>query len=242
MNPTTPNLEPKPSTQPGKAVTGGSRIIITGIILILTGLGSAAEKETTTQTREASGALTLWYTQPATEWTQALPIGNGRLGAMVYGGIEQEHLQLNEDTLWSGGPHDYDNPDAYQHLATVREQLEQGEYRAAEATAQKMLGRPKYQQAYLPLGDLFLDFPRGEKPSEYRRELNMQNAVSKVTYRIGNARFTRTVFASHPDQSIVMRLECDTPGRITFDLSMTSPHAFKSQTISDNTLVDVRPC
>ena len=210
--------------------------IITGIILILACLSFAAEKESTTQTREAAGALTLWYTQPATEWNEALPIGNGRLGAMVYGGIEQEHLQLNEDTLWSGGPHDYDNPDAYQLLATVREQLEQGEYLDAEATAQKMLGRPKYQQAYVPLGDLFLNFSQGEKPSEYRRELDMQNAVSTVTYRIGNARFTRKVFASQPDQAIVMRLECDQPGRIAFDLSLQSPHVFKSQTISDNTL------
>ena len=160
----------------------------------------------------------------------------GDSGPWCYGGIEQEHLQLNEDTLWSGGPHCYDNPDAYQHLATVRELLEQGEYVDAEATAQKMLGRPKYQQAYQPLGDLFLNFPKGEKPSEYRRELNLQNAVSTVTYRIGNARFTRKVFASHPDQAIVMRLECDTPGRITFDLSLTSPHASQSQTISDDTL------
>ncbi|NKB68988.1 MAG: glycoside hydrolase family 95 protein [Candidatus Latescibacteria bacterium] len=180
--------------------------------------------------------MTLWYTQPATEWTDALPIGNGRLGAMVYGGIEQEHLQLNEDTLWSGGPHNYDNPDAYRHLATVREQIEQGQYLDAEATAQKMLGRPKYQQAYVPLGDLFIDFPKGEKPSDYRRQLNLQNAVSTVTYRIDNEHFTRAVFASHPDQSIAMRLECDQPGRIVFDLSLTSPHAFKSQTISDNTL------
>jgi alpha-L-fucosidase 2 len=85
-------------------------------------------------------ALSLWYTQPATEWTEALPIGNGRLGAMVYGGIEREHLQLNEDTLWSGGPHCYDNPDAYGHLATVRELLARGEYAEAEATAEKMLG------------------------------------------------------------------------------------------------------
>ena len=220
-------------------------IIISGVVLIVTvtGLVSASEKETldskTIQTREAhvpSGALMLWYRQPATEWTDALPIGNGRLGAMVYGGIEQEHLQLNEDTLWSGGPHCYDNPDAYQHLATVREQLERSEYADAEATAQKMLGRHKYQQAYMPLGDLFLDFPKGDKPSEYRRELNLQNAVSTVTYRIGNARFTRKVFASHPDQSIMIRLECDTPGRITFDLSMTNPHAFKSQTTSNDTL------
>jgi alpha-L-fucosidase 2 len=90
---------------------------------------------------------------------------------MVYGGIEQEHLQLNEDTLWSGGPHCYDNPDAY--LSTVREQLEEGEYADAEATAQEMLGKHKYQQAYMPFGDLFLDFPKGETPSEYRREPNL---------------------------------------------------------------------
>ena len=121
------------------------KIIITGIFVILVGIGFAAEEKNTTDTHEASGALTLWYTQPATEWTQALPIGTGRLGAMVYGGIEQEHLQLNEDTLWSGGPHSYANLDAYQYLATAREQLEQGAYADAEATAQKMLGSPNYQ-------------------------------------------------------------------------------------------------
>ena len=130
----------------------------------------------------------LWYTQPATEWTEALPLGNGRLGAMVYGGIEQEQLQLNEETLWSGGPQSYDNPDAYQHLATVRELLEQGEYLEAEATAQKMLGSPKYQMAYQTLGDLFLNFPQNEKSSDYRRELNLQKAVSTVSYRMGDAR------------------------------------------------------
>jgi len=203
---------------------------------MLAGLGSAAEKETTTLAPKASSALTLWYTQPATEWTEALPLGNGRLGAMVYGGIEQEHLQLNEETLWSGGPQSYDNPDAYQHLATVRELLVQGEYLNAEATAQKMLGRPKYQMAYQTLGDLFLNFPQDEKSSDYRRELNLQNAMSTVSYLIGNARFTRKVFASHPDQTIVMRLECDKPGQITFDLLMTSPHATTSQTATGNML------
>ncbi|NQU22812.1 MAG: glycoside hydrolase family 95 protein [Candidatus Nealsonbacteria bacterium] len=181
-------------------------------------------------------ALTLWYTQPASAWTEALPIGNGRLGAMVFGSVERERLQLNEDTLWSGGPHCYDNPDAYRHLAEVREAVEQGKFVAAEATAQEMLGRPKYQHAYLPLGDLFLDFPKSEKPSEYRRELNMRGAVAQVTYRIGDARFTRKVFASRPDEAIVMRLECDKPGRITFDLSMKSPHPSKSQAIANDTL------
>jgi alpha-L-fucosidase 2 len=184
----------------------------------------------------SSGRLTLWYSKPAEKWVDALPIGNGRLGAMVFGGVEQERIQLNEDTLWSGGPHCYDNPDAYQHLAAVRGAIKRGEFVDAEATAQKMLGRPKYQQAYLPLGDLVIDFPKGEKPNEYRRGLNLKNAVSEVTYRIGKARFTRKVFASHPDQAIVMRMACDKPGRITFDLSMKSAHPFKSQTISDDTL------
>lgn len=181
-------------------------------------------------------ALKLWYTQPATEWTEALPLGNGRLGAMVYGGVRQEHLQLNEDTLWSGGPHSYDNPEAHEHLATVRQQLKRGEYRDAEATAQEMLGVPKYQQAYMPLGDFFLDFPGGEELTEYHRKLDLPTAVNTITYRIGDARFQRTIFASHPDQAIVVRLECDKPGRITFDLSMTSPHAFQSQSTEDGML------
>jgi alpha-L-fucosidase 2 len=156
---------------------------------------------------------------------------------MVYGGIELEHLQLNEETLWSGGPHSYDNPEAYQHLATVREQLKQGEYIEAEATAQKMLCIPKYQMAYQPLGNLFIMFPQGKKSSDYRRKLNFQNAVSTVSYRMGGAKFSRKIFASHPDQAIVMRLECDKSAQITFDLSLTSPHYSKSQAIEDNTLL-----
>lgn len=188
------------------------------------------------QASDTQDALKLWYTQPAREWTQALPIGNGRLGAMLYGGIEQEQLQINEDTLWTGGPHDYANPDAYQHLGMVRELLKQGKYSDAEAAAQKMMGRPIKQMAYQPLGDLFLQFTQGQKASDYRRQLNLQNAVSTVTYTIGGKRFTRKVFASHPDQAIVIRLECDRPGQITFDISMTSPHPCRSQTIADDTL------
>ncbi|MBB3207083.1 alpha-L-fucosidase 2 [Rhodopirellula rubra] len=186
---------------------------------------------------DADDALTLWYTQPASEWMEALPIGNGRLGAMVYGGVQQERLQLNEDTLWSGGPHSYDNPEAYSHLATVRKLLNQGEYAKAEDVAQNMLGIPKYQHAYMPLGDLFLDFPYAQSPNDYRCELDMQNAVSTVTYRIGDARFTRTVFASNPDQAIVMHLACDKPGRIDFDLSMTSPHQHQSRLSGVNGLL-----
>lgn len=181
--------------------------------------------------------LTLWYQQAATEWTDALPIGNGRLGAMVYGGIYEEHLQLNEETLWSGGPQSYDNPEAYQHLPKVRELLEQGKYIQAEELAEKMMGLPKYQMAYQPLGDLFLTFPEGEKSSNYRRELDLKNAVSTVTYTIDGARFTRKIFASHPDQAIVMQIECDKPGQIDFDLSLTSPHPSASKAKNGNILL-----
>ena len=102
----------------------------------------------------------------------------------------------------AGGPHCYDNPDAHQHLATVRSLLEQGEYAEAEVTAQKMMGRPKYQAAYQPLGDLFLKFAHSDLPSEsptdYRRELDIANAVSTVGYQVGDARFTRKVFGLSP--------------------------------------------
>ncbi|MBX3053144.1 MAG: glycoside hydrolase family 95 protein [Caldilineaceae bacterium] len=189
-----------------------------------------------TKSDRTSRRLTLWYAQPALAWNEALPLGNGRLGAMVFGGVEQERLQLNEDTLWSGGPHCYDNPQAYGHLAEVRGAIEQGEYSRTESLAQNMLGRHKFQQSYLPLGDLFLDFPKRGKPSEYQRTLNMETAVSEVAYRIGDARFTRQVFASRPDEVIVIRLECDNPGQITFDLSMKSPHPSKSHALPDATL------
>ncbi|QDU88535.1 hypothetical protein Pla175_19130 [Pirellulimonas nuda] len=208
-------------------------LIVAAAALVLTGVAVAAENGAPAQT---PGATELWYAQPASRWTEALPLGNGRLGAMVYGGVRQERLQMNEDTLWSGGPHCYDNPDAYGRLATVRQQLERGEYRDAEATAQEMLGRHKYQQAYMPFCVLRLDFPRGEKPTEYRRGLDLQTAVSTVAYRMGDARFTRRTFASHPDQAVVMRLECDKPGQITFDLSMTSPHPVEPETIGDGVL------
>ncbi|MFC1497399.1 glycoside hydrolase N-terminal domain-containing protein [Verrucomicrobiota bacterium] len=215
------------------AVRGLAEVRVKSAVLILVFMAIAGQVAAVGEERDL--AQTLWYTQPASTWVEALPIGNGRLGAMVFGGVEQEQIQLNEDTLWSGGPYCYDNPDAHQYLAEARKAIDQNEYLEARALAQKMLGLPKSQQAYMPLGDLFLDFPKGDKPSEYHRELNMQTAVNEVTYRIGEARFTRKVFASCPDEAIVMRLECDKPGRITFDLSIKSPHP-STQTGSDDTL------
>lgn len=180
--------------------------------------------------------LVLWYKQPATEWTKALPIGNGRLGAMVYGGVQMEHLQLNEETLWNGGPHTYDNPNAYKYLEEVRALLDKGEYAKAEQLAQKMLGIPYKQMAYQPLGDLFLMFPQGEKSQNYQRQLDLKTAVNTVTYNVGPTRFTRKTFASYPDQSIVMRIESNAKKQVTFDLLLTSPHNSVTE-VKDNKLL-----
>ena len=185
---------------------------------------------------EPSNNTKLWYSKPATEWSEALPIGNGRLGAMIYGGVKLERLQLNEDTLWTGGPRSYDNPEALQHLEPVRNLLTKGAYEQAEDLAKKMMGKPLYQMAYQPLGDLFLSFPGNEQASDYRRELDLRTAVSTITYRVDDAQFTRKIFASNPDEAIVIRLECDKPGRRTFDLFATSPHPSQSKAIDNNTL------
>ena len=179
---------------------------------------------------------TLWYEKPASEWTQSLPIGNGRLGAMIFGGIQEEHLQLNEDTLWGGGPHCYDNPEALDHLLRVRELIAEGKFDEAEILADKLLGIPKYQQAYQPLGDLYLRFSDHGEVTDYRRELNMGDAMARVTYRIGDSRFERQFFASYPDQVIVIRLTCDGPEKISFMLGMDSPHPSNTRAIGDSVL------
>lgn len=191
---------------------------------------------TAASSADALDNTTLWYSQPAEEWTDALPIGNGRMGAMVYGGVEQEWLQLNEDTLWSGGPHCYDNPEAYQHFALVRKLLKEGKYAEAEDLAQKMLGQPIHQAAYQPFGDLHLKFQYEGDSSHYRRELDLENALTTVSYQVGDAEFTRKVFASHPDQAIVIRVECSRPGQINFDLTNTSPHPSESLAGEDGSL------
>lgn len=164
----------------------------------------------------------LWYAQPAQVWHEALPVGNGRLGAMVFGGVETERLQLNEDTLWSGPPQrDWNNPDAKKYLPEVRRLLlEEHDYAAANELTKKMQG--PFNESYEPLGDLVLKFPGSEAATDYRRELDLDTGVIRITYTLGGARFTREIFASVPDQVIVVRLTCDKPGRVAFAASMES--------------------
>ena len=158
--------------------------------------------------------LALHYRQPARAWVEALPIGNGRLGAMVFGGAAQERLQLNEDTLWSGGPRDWNNPRAREVLPEVRRLLFAGKYAEADQLCGQMQG--PFNQSYLPLGDLLLTFDGAEAPTAYRRWLDLDSAIAAVRYSIGDATFTREAFASAPHQAIVIRLSCDRPARISF--------------------------
>jgi alpha-L-fucosidase 2 len=169
--------------------------------------------------------LTLWYRQPAAEWTEALPLGNGRLAAMVFGGVTEERLALNEGTLWSGIPHDYIKGRPVTNLPEIRRLLFEGRENEATALADRtFMGDPRFQQAFQPLGDLKLSFPGHESYAGYRRELNIADGVSTTRYRVGDATFTREAFISAPGQALVVRLTCDRPGRIAFDASLTSPH------------------
>ena len=170
----------------------------------------------------AAGELTLWYERPAVDdegaedWNRALPLGNGRLGAMVFGGIRTEHLQLNEDSIWYGGPRDRNNPDAFKHLPRIRELLLAGDSAAAEKLAlAAFAGTPENQRHYEPFADLTFDMAHGTEVTDYRRELDLTRAVATTRYTVDGVTHTREYFVSAPDQVIVVRLRASARGAIS---------------------------
>ncbi len=170
----------------------------------------------------SAGRLLLWYRQPAKTWNEALPIGNGRLGGMVFGRTDSERIQLNEETIWAGEARDRSNPLGARSLAEVRRLLFSGKVVEAESLAHRtMIAVPKRMPPYQPLGDLRMNFPGHEKVTKYRRELDLDSGVVRVQYRVGDALFRREAFSSAADQVIVIRLTCDKPGRITFGATLT---------------------
>ena len=194
-------------------------VVLAALAALVVGEAVAMESPTT-----PSGPV-LWYDKPAAKWDEALPIGNGRLGAMVFGTAPGERLQFNEDTLWTGIPRDYANPDAHQSLAEIRRLLFEGKQKEAEKLAgEKFMSVPLRQEFYEPYGDLLIAFAGHESPAEYRRDLDLDSAVATVRYRVGDATFLREAFSSTPDQVIVVRFSSDKPGRVTFTAKMTSPH------------------
>jgi len=163
----------------------------------------------------------LWYRQPATSWTEALPIGDGRLGGMIFGGAPAERIQLNEGTVWAGEPRDRNNPAGHDALAEIRRLLFAGKPAEAEALADRtMIAIPRRMPPYQTLGDLLIEFYGQADIRDYRRELDIDTAIARVTYRSGDALFTREIFSSAVDQVLVVRLTCDRRGRISFQATL----------------------
>ncbi len=163
----------------------------------------------------ADDTLLLWYDKPASEWTEALPIGNGRLGAMIFGGPANDLLQLNEDTLYAGSPYDPNNPEALKALPEARRLIFEGKYKEAhDLVGAKMMAQPIKQMPYEPVGDLRLSFDGHDNVTVYRRQLDLNTAVTTISYKVGAVTFTRQMFASPVDQVIVVNLTADQPNQV----------------------------
>jgi len=187
------------------------------------------------------GPLVLWYTRPAEKWVEALPIGNGRLGAMVFGGTENERIQFNEDTLWIGGPHDYSHTGAAEYLPVIRKLISEGKQREAERLAMEhFMSVPLRQMPYQPFGDLKLHFPGHGKVNDYRRQLDLDQAITEVKYRVANITFTREAFASAPANVIAVRIAADRPGKVSFTAALSSPHSDSSTMKADGKQLALR--
>ena len=169
--------------------------------------------------------MVLWYQQPGEKWLEGMPIGNGYMGAMVFGRVHHERIALNEGTFWSGRPHDYTNPEGYKYYPEIRDQVFAGKYKEAEKLANEhFFGIPANQQAYQPLGDLLLHFNNSDTIKDYYRELDMETGIVKVTYTDGGADYTREIFMSYPDHIMVVHLTCSKPRSISFEAQFNSPY------------------
>jgi alpha-L-fucosidase 2 len=177
-----------------------------------------------------SQPLVLGYNKPAAEWVEALPVGSGRMGGMIFGGLDREHIQFNEDTLWMGEPHDYSRPGAVEHLAAIQRmvldgwQTEDGERRVHGYIVQNFLSDPLRQMPYQPFGDLYLQFDGHEGATNYARKLDIGQALATVEYKVGDTTYKREIFSSAPHRTLVVRLTADKPGSISFKGSYGCEH------------------
>ena len=207
-------------------------------VLCCCGVKDTARASSTDGLRTSS-PMVLWYRQPATRWVEALPVGNGRLGGMVFGGVDVEHIQLNEDTVWAGEKRDRVNPEALKNLPEVRRLLFAGKpLQAQDLAEQTMMGIPKRLPPYQSLGDLWIKFaPRVDELSDYRRELDLENGIARTRYRVGLAHFTREVFSSAVDQLLVIHLTSDQPGRLSFSATLTREQDSKTRAVAPDRVV-----
>ena len=225
-----------------------SRVIM--LLALLTSITTAGLLSVTAQ---VNGQNQLWYQQPAKRWAEALPLGNGRLGAMVYGGVSDEHIQFNESTLWTGQPHEYQHEGAVKFLPQIRALLNEGRALDREATALEKAGMkaeaaekskgarakqkeaeeiggkefmsvPLHQKTYQAFGDLRISFAASTNFTDYHRDLDLDSAVAHVSYRVGDTTFRRECFATFPDQVIVWRVAADKKGAVHFTAKLDSLH------------------
>ncbi len=183
--------------------------------------------------------MKLWYDNQASGWCEALPIGNGRLGAMVYGGVEREKLQINEETLWSGGPHDYNRFGAVENLQSIQNLIFNDNIEEAQQQFyNKMMGDPNRLQAYSPFCDLLLDFPDHSESTNYYRELDLDRAMVTVRYQVDGVMYTREVFCSYPDQIIIMKITSSNQKMINMNATLETVYEENIIKIkSDNTII-----
>lgn len=187
---------------------------------------------------QEANPLKLQYNKPARQWTEALPIGNGRISAMVFGDVGSERLQLNEDTLWAGSPYDPVNPTAKDALPEVRKLIFDGKYReAASLIDSKVLAKPQSQMPYQTVGNLTLNFGDATGAENYKRVLDLDTATATITYTKDGVEYKREMFASMPDDVIMVRLSASKPGMLSFTADMNTPMKATVKTEESNTLV-----
>jgi alpha-L-fucosidase 2 len=185
-----------------------------------------------------SGDTILWYQQPAEVWEEALPIGNGTLGAMAFGGTSTERIQFNEATLWLGGSFDGTNPEAAKALPEVRKLIFEGKYTEAHELAnKKMMGVPKTTTSYLPFEDLYINFNEHKNTENYKRTLDLSTAITDVNYTINGVTYHLEVFSSPVDKALVIHITTDKPGAINFSAGLNSIQKSEVKTVENKILV-----
>jgi alpha-L-fucosidase 2 len=203
-----------------------------------------------TQLPAAGEDLTIWHRQPAKNWNEATPVGNGRLGAMIFGNVTRDRIQLNEDSVWSGAPQDADNPAALEVLPQIRQLLFEGKYAEAQRIADRNLicsgpgsnrgrGAKVAYGSYEMLGDLNLTFEHASNsvPMNYRRALDLETAIASVTYEVDGVKFEREIFASAPDQALVVRLRASKRGALNFRAGLTRPELAETLAVGNDQLL-----
>lgn len=189
-------------------------------------------------TAQSETLLKLWYHNPAVQWVEALPVGNGRLGAMVFGNPAREKIQLNENTIWAGQPYRNDNPEAKEALSEVRKLIFEGKYmEAQDLVNSKFISKNSQGMPYQTAGTLDLSFPEHDNYTNYYRELNIEKAIATTRYEVNSVTYTRRVFSSFPDQVIILKLEADKPGAINFTAFMNHPAPVEISTKNGDKLI-----